>query len=45
MKDEIIRYLMDEYDPDAIITYGSYADGTENVNSDFDALIIAESPK
>lgn len=45
MKDEIIRYLMDKYNPDSIITYGSYADGSENANSDFDALIIADSSK
>lgn len=43
MKDKIIEYLMDKYHPDAIVTYGSYADGSENANSDFDALVIADS--
>lgn len=44
MKERIIRYLIDKYDPDAIITYGSYSDGSFNAHSDFDALVIADSP-
>lgn len=43
MKEQIIDYLVKTYHPEAIITYGSYADGTANANSDFDALIIANS--
>lgn len=43
MKEQIIAYLINKYNPDAIITYGSYADGTANLNSDFDALILAGS--
>ena len=45
MKEKIIDYLIKTYNPEAIITYGSYADGTANENSDFDALIIADSSK
>ena len=40
--DKIIRYLLETYQPDAVITYGSYADGSVNENSDFDALVIAK---
>ena len=39
--DKIIAYLKEVYQPDAIIVYGSYADGSANKNSDFDALVIA----
>ena len=45
VKEQIIEYLITTYNPEAIITYGSYADGTANANSDFDALIIANSSK
>lgn len=37
----ILRYLEDTYRPEAIIVYGSFADGTNGDQSDFDALIIA----
>lgn len=43
MKEQIIKYLIDNYDPETIITYGSYADGSANKHSDFDAMIIAKS--
>ncbi|MCD8149955.1 MAG: nucleotidyltransferase domain-containing protein [Clostridiales bacterium] len=36
----IISYLTTVYHPLAIITYGSYANGTNNQNSDYDALLI-----
>lgn len=39
--DPIIGYLQNKYAPLSIILYGSYADGTNNLNSDFDALVIA----
>ncbi len=39
--DIIIRYLKETYQPDAIIVYGSFSDGSANKNSDFDALVIA----
>lgn len=37
----IMDYLQRVYDPLAIIVYGSYASGTNNLNSDFDALVIS----
>lgn len=40
---EIIEYIMQNYAPLAIIVYGSYADGSNNQNSDFDALVISEN--
>lgn len=43
--DRIICYLKETYQPDAIITYGSFADGSANENSDFDALVIANHDK
>lgn len=43
--DKIISYLKETYRPDAIITYGSFADGSANENSDFDALVIANHEK
>ncbi len=36
----IISYLKNQYYPLTIIIYGSYADGSNNQNSDFDALLI-----
>lgn len=42
MKNEIIKYIVDQYEPHTIILYGSYADGSNNINSDFDALVITD---
>ena len=39
--DKIIDYLKKTYQPESIIVYGSFADGSANLNSDFDTLIIA----
>lgn len=41
----IKNYLIDTYDPCAIIVYGSFANGSANKNSDFDALVIADHGK
>ena len=41
--DQIIEYIKQLYDPISIIVYGSYADGTNHLNSDFDALVISRS--
>ena len=38
--EEIFSYLKNKYNPLGIIIYGSYADGTNNENSDFDVLVI-----
>lgn len=41
--EQIITYLIDTYDPESIVLYGSYADGSYNAASDFDALVISPS--
>ena len=41
LMDEIIAYLQTKYAPAAILVYGSFADGTQNENSDFDALVLS----
>ena len=38
--EQILKYIQEKYAPLSIILYGSYADGTNNLNSDFDALVI-----
>lgn len=38
---DITDYIKDKYNPLALIVYGSYANGTNNLNSDFDALVIS----
>lgn len=38
--DRIIAYLTEKYHPIGLIVYGSFADGTNNLNSDFDALLV-----
>ena len=40
--DQIIDYILETYRPDAVIVYGSFADGSANEHSDFDALVIAD---
>lgn len=37
---KIIAYLTEKYHPSGIVVYGSYASGTNNLGSDFDALLI-----
>lgn len=41
--EKITAYIEEKYDPAAVIIYGSYADGSNNENSDFDALVISET--
>ena len=38
--EQVLKYIREKYNPLSIILYGSYADGTNNLNSDFDALVI-----
>ena len=38
--ERVIKYIQEKYNPLSIILYGSYADGSNNLNSDFDALVI-----
>lgn len=39
--EQIIEYIKQNYNPLSIILYGSYANGTNNLNSDFDSLVIS----
>lgn len=39
---QILRYLTERYHPIGVIVYGSYACGTNDAQSDFDALLILE---
>ena len=41
--EKITAYIKEKYDPVAVIIYGSYADRSNNENSDFDALVISET--
>ncbi len=43
LMNEIITALEAKYHPLGMIVYGSYADGTSNLNSDFDALLLTDS--
>lgn len=38
--DIILHYINEKYSPAGLIVYGSYADGSNNEHSDFDALVI-----
>ena len=39
--EQIFEYIKQKYNPLSMILYGSYANGTNNLNSDFDALVIS----
>lgn len=41
----IVRYLTKKYNPESVIVYGSFADGSADGESDFDALLIAKGDK
>ena len=41
--DTIIEYIKTKYHPSVLIIYGSFADGSNNANSDFDAFAIADT--
>ena len=38
--DKIIEAMREKYHPLGIAVYGSFADGSNNQNSDFDALLL-----
>ena len=38
--EQLIAYLRKTYDPVGVICYGSYRDGSQNEQSDFDALVL-----
>ncbi|MBQ5643591.1 MAG: nucleotidyltransferase domain-containing protein, partial [Bacteroidaceae bacterium] len=40
--EQVIEYIKKKYNPLSIILYGSYANGTNNLNSDFDSLVISD---
>ena len=39
---DILTYITERYHPETILLYGSFADGSNNAHSDFDALVMAE---
>jgi predicted nucleotidyltransferase len=41
--DEIIKMIINGYNPDKIILFGSYAIGNPNENSDLDLFVIKDS--
>ncbi|MFN0050455.1 MAG: nucleotidyltransferase domain-containing protein [Cytophagales bacterium] len=41
--DEVVRRIVEGYQPEKIILFGSYADGTATEDSDIDLLIIKET--
>ena len=41
--EKIIAYIKENYDPLSILVYGSFADGSNNEHSDFDALVISSN--
>ncbi len=43
--DKIIEYIKNKYQPIVIIVYGSFAAGSNNLSSDFDALVISKNHK
>lgn len=40
--EKIIEYIKNRYKPLSVIVYGSFADGSNNEHSDFDALVITK---
>lgn len=38
--EKIIQYLVDKYAPSVLISYGSFADGSANEGSDYDAILV-----
>lgn len=42
MNRKIFEYLQTKYEPHTIMVYGSYANKSNNENSDFDAMIISD---
>jgi HEPN domain-containing protein/predicted nucleotidyltransferase len=43
--DAIVQRLIDAYDPERIILFGSHASGTEEAGSDIDLLIVKETDR
>ena len=45
VNNNILEYITDKYAPICVILYGSYADGSNGPDSDFDALAVTASGK
>lgn len=41
--DEVVKRIASRFNPDKIILFGSYANGTQNDDSDLDLLIVQDS--
>lgn len=42
MKEKVLDYLINTYNPSGIMLYGSYADGLNDSTSDFDCMIFVD---
>lgn len=42
IKEKVVEYLKNKYNPNAIIIFGSYSDGSFDKSSDIDGLVIAD---
>ena len=42
--DDVVRQIVDRFDPERIILFGSYATGHARAESDVDLLIVMETP-
>ncbi len=42
MKEKIIEYLKEKYNPISILLYGSYSNGMNDASSDFDCMVIVD---
>lgn len=45
IREKVKQYLTETYDPELIIAYGSFADESAGENSDFDAMIVADTSR
>lgn len=43
--EDMVRRLVQEYHPERVVLFGSYAYGTPNEDSDIDLLIIKDTPE
>ncbi|MBU0651045.1 nucleotidyltransferase domain-containing protein [bacterium] len=41
--DNIVKIVVDKYNPDKVVLFGSYAKGNPSENSDLDLIIIKDS--
>ncbi len=41
---EVTNYLLEKYNPNTIVFYGSFVDGTNSLESDFDGFIVMDNP-